>query len=238
MTRKKIQIIKKQKKKLLINRDILICLFLAVVTLAIYWQVYNHEFINYDDDEYVTQNIFVRKGLTVESVIWAFTTGHFSNWHPLTWLSHMLDYQLFGLNPGCHHIINVLFHIANTLLLFLILKYMTGAFWRSAFVAVFFAVHPLHVESVAWVAERKDVLCTFFWMLTLGSYAYYSKHPKIKRYFPILLFFALGLMAKPMLVTLPFVMLLMDYWPLRRITFNQLNILEQISWQKFILELY
>ncbi|MFH1242622.1 MAG: tetratricopeptide repeat protein, partial [Pseudomonadota bacterium] len=198
----------------------LIALSLVLVTLALYWQVRNHAFINYDDDVYVTENHHVRAGLTGKCVFWAFKTTVAGLWHPLTLLSHMLDCQLFGLNPGRHHLTNLFFHIANTLLLFLVFKKMTGALYRSAFVAALFALHPLHVESVAWVAERKDVLSTFFWMLTLWAYAFYAKAPDIQRYLLVLLFFALGLMAKPMLVTLPFVLLLLDYWPLSRIQFG------------------
>ncbi|MBW2538391.1 MAG: tetratricopeptide repeat protein, partial [Deltaproteobacteria bacterium] len=203
-----------------IRLDILVCLFLAIVTLAVYWQVINYAFV-FDDDLYVAENFHVRRGLTSETVAWAFTTTSIANWHPLTWLSHMLDIQLYGLNPGSHHLTNVLFHIANTLLLFLILTRMTGALWQSAFVAVLFALHPLHVESVAWISERKDVLSTFFWMLTMWSYIRYVELPGVKRYLLILLFFILGLMVKPMLVTLPFVLLLMDYWPLGRFQFSR-----------------
>ncbi len=200
---------------------LVICLLLIVATIAVFWQVYNHDFVNYDDNLYVTENRHVQAGLTWEGIIWAFTTTHASNWHPLTWLSHMLDCQLFGLNAGGHHLTNLLFHIANTLLLFLVFNRMTGAIWRSAFVAALFALHPLHVESVAWVAERKDVLSTFFWMLTMWAYARYAERPGIKIYLLVFLFFALGLMAKPMLVTLPFVLLLMDYWPLGRLQLGQ-----------------
>ncbi|MBM4272580.1 MAG: tetratricopeptide repeat protein, partial [Deltaproteobacteria bacterium] len=147
---------------------------------------------------------------------WAFTTSHASNWHPLTWLSHMLDVQLFGMRPGWHHLMNLFFHVANTLLLFLILHRMTKAIWQSAFVAALFALHPLHVESVAWIAERKDVLSTTFWILTMGAYVHYVEQPRLSRYLLIMILFILGLMAKPMLVTLPFVLLLMDFWPLGR----------------------
>ncbi len=203
------------------RREILICLFLVLATLTVYWQVGNYEFVNFDDDKYIIENFHVQKGLTRDSVIWAFTATHVSNWHPLTWLSHMLDFQLYGLNPSGHHLTNVFFHLVNTLLLFLVLKLMTGALWRSGLVAALFAVHPLHVESVVWVAERKDVLSTLFWMLTLWAYLGYTKRPGVKRYLVILLAFALGLMAKPMLVTLPFVLLLLDYWPLKRIELGQ-----------------
>ncbi|MGB2930536.1 MAG: tetratricopeptide repeat protein [Desulfobacterales bacterium] len=154
--------------------------------------------------------------MTLESIKWSFTAIHASNWHPLTWLSHMLDCQIYGMNPGQHHMTNVLLHILNTLLLFLVFKRMTGKLWQSGFVAALFALHPLHVESVAWVAERKDLLSTFFWMLTLWSYTRYVERSEFNQYLLVVLFFILGLMAKPMLVTLPFVLLLLDYWPLRR----------------------
>jgi len=197
---------------------VLICAALALVTFVAYEQVRNHDFVDYDDKGYVYENQHVKTGLTSDSIRWAFTTRHARTyWHPLTWLSHMLDCQLFGTNPGWHHLTNVLLHIANTLLLFIVLKRMTRALWCSAFVAAAFALHPLHVESVAWVAERKDVLSSFFWMLTIWAYIRYTEHPGLKRYLLILLFFILGLMAKPMLVTLPFALLLLDYWPLGRL---------------------
>jgi Flp pilus assembly protein TadD len=205
------------------RRELFIGLFLTVATLVVFWQVLDHDFVGYDDAEYVTENHHVQAGLTEEGLIWAFTTTHASNWHPLTWLSHMLDCQLYGLNPKGHHLTNVFLHLLNTLLLFLVLQRMTGALWRSGFIAALFALHPLHVESVAWVAERKDVLSTFFWMLTLWSYARYVERPKPIRYLLTLLAFALGLIAKPMVVTLPFVLLLLDYWPLRRIKSFQLT---------------
>ncbi len=200
---------------------LIISLVLVVATLAVFWQVRNHTFINYDDNDYVVDNPYVKGGLTLRSVIGAFTATYASNWHPLTWLSHMLDCQLYGLNPGGHHVTSLLFHITNTLLLFLVLRRMTGALWKSGFVAALFALHPLHVESVAWVAERKDVLSTFFWMLTMWAYVRYSKQPSFSSYLLALLSFALGLLSKPMLVTLPFVMLLLDYWPLGRFQFGQ-----------------
>jgi Flp pilus assembly protein TadD len=196
--------------------DLVVCLFLIVATIAVYWQVGNHDFVNFDDGIYVTQNPRVQVGLVPESIVWAFNTTDAEFWHPLTWLSHMLDCQLYGLNPRGHHFTNLLLHMASTVLLFLILERMTGALWRSAFVAALFALHPLHVESVAWVAERKDVLSTLFWMLTMGAYIYYTECPMLKRYALVLLAFTLGLMAKPMVVTLPFVLLLLDYWPLGR----------------------
>ena len=191
--------------------------FILLATLIDYWQVRHSDFISYDDSSYVRENSHIQNGLTLESIRWAFTAAHASNWHPLTWISHMVDVQLFGLQAGWHHFTNVLFHLANTLLLLLILQRMTKSFWRSAFVAALFALHPLHVESVAWVAERKDVLSTFFWMLTTGMYVSYVARPGLSRYLGVLCCFALGLMAKPMLVTLPFVFLLLDYWPLQRL---------------------
>jgi len=196
--------------------NIWIILSLVILTLAVFWQVKDNEFTNYDDNLYVTENPRVQAGLTFENVTWAFTAFHAGNWHPLTWLSHMLDCQLFGLKPGWHHLINLLFHIVNTLLLFLVLHRMTRACWQSAFVAAIFALHPLHVETVAWASERKDVLSALFWMLTMGTYLFYVERPGLMLYLLIIFFFALGLMAKPMLVTLPFVLLLLDYWPLQR----------------------
>ena len=199
------------------TRELLVVLFLALATVAVYWPVRGHEFVNYDDGPYVYENPHVRAGLTGESVKWAFTAMHSYNWHPLTWLSHMLDCQLYGLDSGKHHITSLLFHAANTALLFLVLRRMTGALWRSAFVAALFALHPLHVESVAWVSERKDVLSTLFWLLTMLAYVRYAEKRCPARYVPVVVLFALGLTAKPMLVTLPIVLLLLDYWPLGRV---------------------
>lgn len=216
-------------------RCLLIHLALALATLAAYWQVHNFDFSAYDDGTYVTHNENVQAGFTRDSIIWAFTTGHAANWHPLTWLSLMLDCQLFGLNPGWLHLTNVLLHIANTLLLFAVLKLMTGSVWRSTFVAATFALHPLHVESVAWITERKDVLSTLFWILTMGAYLRYVKRPCISRYLLALLTFALGLMAKPMLVTLPFVLLLLDYWPLDRLQKSSIIKDTDQQTQKFII---
>ena len=196
--------------------DLWICIGLLIAVFAVYAQVATHAFINFDDPIYVTENPHVRAGLTWDGVVWAFTTFHDSNWFPLTWLSHMLDVQLFGLDSGWHHVINVLFHALSTLLLFIVLHRMTGARWPSAFVALIFAIHPLHVESVAWIAERKDVLSTLFWMLTLLAYSNYVASRTRTRYLLALAVFCLGLMAKPMLVTLPVVLVLLDLWPLRR----------------------
>ncbi len=204
------------------RRNDLISLCLVLVTLAVYWPVRQFQFVNYDDGAYVYLNPPVRSGVTLNGLAWAFTTFHQSNWHPLTWISHMLDCQFFGLDAGAHHLVNVFIHIAVTVLLFQILNRMTAAPWRSAFVAALFALHPLHVESVAWIAERKDVLSTFFWMLTLWAYVRYVEKLTVRssqftvHYVLALVFFMLGLMAKPMLVTLPFVLLLLDYWPLGR----------------------
>ena len=220
------------------SRPRIVCVLLALVTLLVYLPVRHYAFVNFDDPDYVTENPMVQAGLTWSGFQWAFTTWHASNWHPLTWLSHMVDCQLFGLNAGGHHLVNVLFHATNAVLLFLLLLRLTSALWQSAFIAALFAWHPLHVESVAWVAERKDVLSAFFGLLTLMAYVCYAQGvtsgmwqvtrtnsirsrvtcPASRYYSLALLFFALGLMAKPMLVTLPFVFLLLDYWPLRRVT--------------------
>jgi Flp pilus assembly protein TadD len=194
------------------------CVFLIVITGVTYAGLVNNDFIWLDDNIYLLTAEQVQQGLTLKGLTWAFTTTYASNWHPLTWLSHMLDCQLFGLNPGPHHLVNLLFHVANTLLLFLFLLKTTGARWPSLAVAALFALHPLHVESVAWASERKDVLSAFFWMLTMLAYARYAARPAPARYLLILLCFTLGLMAKPMLVTLPLVLLLLDYWPLGRLS--------------------
>lgn len=193
-----------------------IVLFLILSTLAVYAQVVTHEFIYFDDPEYLVNNTNIHYGINFHSIFWAFTTFHASNWHPLTWLSHLLDVQMFGLNPAGHLATNVVLHTANTVLLFLFLSRASGAIWRSAMVAVLFALHPLHVESVAWASERKDVLSAFFWMSTLYLYTRYAEQPGRIRYIMTVISMALGLMAKPMLVTLPIIMLLLDYWPLGR----------------------
>jgi hypothetical protein len=211
------------------------CLALALGTLALYWPVTHFPFINFDDDEYVADNPVTQAGLTWHGLVWAFNGIHVGNWHPASWLSHMIDCQLFGVNAGGHHLVNVLFHITNTLLLFAFLRSTTGFEWRSAFVAALFAWHPLHVESVAWVSERKDVLSTFFWLLTIIAYARYTKGsdewrvmsdkpaaPLVTRHSSLfyalaLVFCALAMLSKPMAVTLPFTLLLVDVWPLNRI---------------------
>jgi tetratricopeptide (TPR) repeat protein len=205
-------------------------LLLALGTAALYWPVTGYPFINFDDGDYITENPVTQAGLTWEGFKWAFNGIHVGNWHPLSWLSHQLDCQLFGLNAGGHHLVNVLFHIANTLLLFIFLRTTTGAAWRSAFVAALFAWHPFHVESVAWIAERKDVLSAFFWLLTLIVYAHYvslskSQNPREKVFYGLaLLCCALALLSKPMAVTLPFTLLLLDLWPLDRIQNGKFNI--------------
>jgi tetratricopeptide (TPR) repeat protein len=197
--------------------SVVICLLLALAILAIYSQTANHGYVAYDDDQYVYKNPWVQAGLTASNIGWAFTTFFYSNWHPLTWISYMLDFSLFGSSPGAQHLVNVALHLASALLLFLTLVRMTRQPWRCAVVAAIFAVHPLHVESVAWISERKDVLSTFFEMLTLWFYVRYAAKPGIRRYFAVAAAFGLSLLAKPMAVTFPFVLLLLDYWPLGRL---------------------
>ena len=211
------------------KRQILIVyIVLTVVTLAVFWQVNRYDFIGLDDQVYVTENIHIQSGITLEGFRWAFSTTYAEFWHPLTWLSLMFDYQLYGLNAGGYHLTNLILHIMSTLLLFWLFNRMTGSIWRSAFVAALFALHPLRVESVAWIAERKDVLSAFFWMLTLCLYVYYTEKPVIKRYLLVLFSFVCGLMSKPMVVTLPVIMILLDYWPLGRFQSQKGNL---IIWQ-------
>ena len=206
---------------------LIICFFLIISTIISYSQIKNLNFINYDDNAYVVENSNIQQSITIKSLIWAFTTFHAANWHPVTWLSHMLDYFLYGLHPSGHHLTNLLLHLVNTILIFLILAKMTNALWQSAFVSAMFALHPLHVESVIWVAERKDVLCTFFGLLTIIFYLRYIKAPNIKSYLLVFLFLCIGLMTKPMLVTLPFVLLLLDYWPLMRFSKIKKNMISK-----------
>ncbi len=199
-----------------------ICLLLAVATLAVYWQVGHFELVNYDDDLCVEQNPIVNAGLCPAGIGKAFSTPYTANWIPLVWISYMVDHDfgssVYGLDPaGAYHATNLLLHLANVILLFLLLVALTGSRWKSAFVAALFAVHPLHVESVAWVTERKDVLSTLFWILTMLAYLRYAARPSARRYALVVLAFALGLMSKSMLVTLPIVLILLDYWPLGRI---------------------
>ena len=193
------------------------CILLAVVTFAVYSRAIRNPFINFDDSAYVTENRIVQQGLTEDAVRWAFTTTAEANWHPITWLSHELDCQVFGLQPAGHHLTSVIFHAANVVLLFLLLVWITENVGRSLLVAGLSAVHPINVESVAWVAERKSVLCMFFFLLTLGAYGWYARKPGIGRYFLVAILFAVGLAAKPMIVTLPFALLLLDVWPLQRV---------------------
>ena len=206
--------------------DVWVCLVIVGITLAVYWRVQDFDFVNIDDDLYVSENPHVQEGLTVDSVIWAFSFQGKKDtyWHPVAWLSHALDCRFFGLKAGRHHLTNLVIHVANILLLFWVFRRMTGAFWRSAFVAALFAIHPINVDTVAWVAERKNVLSTFFWMLTLLAYVYYAEKPIVYRYLLVLLMFVLGLLTKPVLVTLPFVLLLLDYWPLKRFSYERLSL--------------
>ena len=199
---------------------LLLSLALAVGILAIYYPVHSQPFANYDDPDYVTDNLHVKAGLHWETVTWAMKTRDAANWHPLTWLSHALDWQLFGDDPAGPHDVNVVFHLVNALLLFWVLYRATGFIGRSWMVAALFALHPINVESVAWIAERKNLLSMFFFLLTLGAYHWYAQKPKDTRYVVVALLFALGLMSKPQVITLPFVLLLWDYWPLQRISFG------------------
>ena len=206
---------------------LLICALLVVVTAAAYWQSLECGFIKcFDDEIYVTDNYHLTQGFA-RGLRWAFTTYQGANWHPVTWISHLTDYSLYDLDPAGHHLTSLLLHIANMLLLFLVLTRMTGAVWKSGFVAALFAVHPLHVESVAWVAERKDVLSTFFWLATMYAYILYTKRPGAVRYLAVVVAYGLGLMAKPMLVSVPLVLLLVDYWPLGRVSLRW-----RLVWEK------
>ncbi len=199
-----------------------ICAALIAITWAVFGRTLGHEFVNFDDPNYVSENPQIHAGLNWQSIVWAFTHVHSHNWHPLTTMSHMLDWQLFGAKPGAHHFVNALLHSATAVLLFFLLAQLTrspgrtGTIWSSAFVAAVFAIHPLHVESVAWISERKDVLSGLFFVLTLLAYLYYTRKPNIARYLRVSILFACGLMAKPMLVTVPIILLLLDYWPLER----------------------
>ncbi len=204
-------------------KQFIISTALVAATLVAYEPIRHNGFVSYDDTAYITENPKVTGGITQESVIWAFTNSHMGNWHPLTMLSHMLDCEIFGLNPLGHHFISVLFHIFNALLIFWILTATTGAMWPSAFVAAVFALHPLQVDSVAWAAERKTVLSGFFWFLTIAVYIWYTKRPCIGRYILLFIVYALCIMTKPVVVTLPLVLLLFDYWPLERIKWRQLG---------------
>ena len=199
------------------NRPIVLSLLLVIAIVALYYPVHKHPFINYDDGDYVYENPHVKSGLSWAAVQWAFTTSHAENWHPVTWLSHELDCQLFGVKPAGPHDVNVLFHALNAVLLFWVLLRATGFAGRSFMVAALFALHPINVETVVWIAERKNVLSTTFFLLALGAYRWYAKQPRVGRYCLVALLFALGLMAKPQIITLPCVLLLWDYWPLQRL---------------------
>jgi len=202
------------------SKWILVCILIVCAIFFAYHQIGTFDFINYDDNKYVDGNVHVRRGLDVENLLWAFSFNKEAlvfYWHPVTWLSYMTDAQFFGLDAGIQHRVNLIFHILNSTLLFLLFFRMTGAIWKSALVALFFAVHPVNVESVAWISERKNVLSTLCWLMTMHAYTSYARHPDFKKYIPILVFFVLGLLSKPMLITLPFVFLLMDIWPLQRL---------------------
>lgn len=221
------------------KRNAIASLLLALATLALYNPASRHPFVNYDDDRYVTENSHVRQGLTVDTITWALTSTTQANWHPLTWMSHALDCSFFGLNPAGHHFTSVLLHSLNVVLLFLFLMWTTQRFGPSLFVAALFAVHPINVESVAWIAERKNVLCTLFFLLTLCFYVRYARKPSWTRYLAVAAFFAAGLASKPMVITLPFVLLLMDYWPLGRIpshTKNSNTSRTSLSWASLVRE--
>ena len=198
-------------------RIALFCILLAVLTLVVYSSLRKHEFVNYDDGTYIVNNFHIQDGLSWTTVSWAFTQFYAANWHPLTWLVHAVDFKLFGLEAGGYHLTSLLIHILNVLLLFLLLNRVTGSLERSAFVAALFATHPLNVESVAWAAELKNVLCTLFFLLAIGAYGWYARRPSVKSYVAVVLLFLLGLASKPMVITFPFVLLLLDFWPLHRI---------------------
>ncbi|MFC1567422.1 tetratricopeptide repeat protein [Thermodesulfobacteriota bacterium] len=218
----------RSKEFIIKHRDILVCLFLVMATVVVYWQVTNYEFVYFDDQTFVTENRDVQKGITLEGIKFIFKNYG----TPLSVISHMLDCELFGLDPGGHHLTSLLLHAASTALLFLVLNSMTGAPWKSAFVSALFALHPLNVESVAWVAERRNVLSTLFWFLTMAAYAWYIRRPNLFRYISVLFCFILGLLSKQMLVTLPFVLLLLDYWPLGRFSDCSSEQQMQVSGQK------
>ena len=220
--------------------EFVISLLLILAIIVVYYQTKNFDFVLLDDDVYITNNPFVAGGWRSENIKWAFLNSHGGFWIPLTWLTYMVDSQLHGLDAGYYHITNLIFHIINTLLLFTIFRQMTGDIWQSGFIAALFALHPVHVESVAWVSERKDLLFGFFWLLTMWSYHHYVKQPAVWRYSLVILFFVAGLMSKPMIVTLPFVLLLCDYWPLKRFQFKKYQLPDvaypKISIVKMVLE--
>ena len=220
------------------KRNKIVCLLLAVVTLALYNPVNRHPFVNYDDDRYIINNSHVRQGLTGDTFTWSLTATEQANWHPLTWMSHALDVSLFRLNPAGHHFTSILLHVVNVILLFLLLMWATSRFGPSLFVAALFALHPINVESVAWVAERKNVLCTLFFFLTLWAYGWYARKPDWKRYLAVAALFAAGLASKPMVITLPFVLLLLDYWPLARVrgAHDEADRTATLPWSRLVIE--
>src|SRR5438477_4674589 len=215
-----------------------IAIFLFAITWVVFGQTVHHQFINYDDPLYVLDNAHVRAGLTWHGIAWAFTHVHSQNWHPLTTISHMLDCSLFGLNPGAHHLVNVFWHSITALLLFILLQQITSRIWTSAFVAAIFAIHPLRVESVAWIAERKDVLSGVFFMLTLLAYSRWTRKQTVGRYLAMSILFACGLMSKPMLITTPIILLLLDYWPLNRSQKSEVRSQKSSNppWTKLVVE--
>ncbi|MBN1364328.1 MAG: tetratricopeptide repeat protein [Syntrophaceae bacterium] len=211
----------------------LVIILLIVLACLALGRIAGNNFINYDDNKYITENNFIQYGINKESVKWAFTTTYFSYWHPLTWISHMLDWSIFGANPSGHHIAGLLLHISAVVFLFLFLNKATGDIWSSAFATAFFAIHPLRVESVAWASDRKDVLSMFFAMTCFYTYAFYAKSPKLTRYLLCLILFSLALMSKPTMVTLPFVLMLLDYWPLKRwLAEGRNNLAGKLIWEK------
>jgi len=210
------------------KQKLIVYFLLTAVILAVYWQVNQFDFINFDDNIYITNNPIIQSGLSLEGFHWAFGSKYFGLWNPLVWLSFMLEYQFYGLHAGGYHLTNLILHILSTLLLFWLMNRMTGKIWKSAFVAALFALHPLHVESVAWIAERKDVLSALFWMLTLCLYVCYTEKPVTKRYLLVIFGFILALLSKPMVLTLPAIMILLDYWPLKRFESRKE---EWIQWQ-------
>jgi tetratricopeptide (TPR) repeat protein len=205
------------------QREIIIFLTLTLAVIIVFGQIRHHEFVNFDDPDYITENLYVRDGWSLDGVKWAFTTRLHKHWHPVTWLSHMTDVEVFGVNPRGHHLVSLLIHLLNTLLLFWVLRRMTDKIWQSAFVAALFALHPLHVEPVAWVADRKDLLCALAWILAMWAYVGYAARPAIGRYLIVMVLFVVGLMAKPMMVTLPVVLILLDYWPLSRLKISPVD---------------
>ena len=219
LTENRLSVVEVERRKKRVT--LLIYIALAAATFVAYEPIRHNGFVGYDDTEYIVKNPHITGGITQQSVTWAFTRPYASNWHPLTWISHILDYQVFGLNPFGHHLVSVAFHIVNAMLLFWVLTDITGATWASAFVAAVFAVHPVQVESVAWAAERKTVLSGLFWLLTMAAYVRYTRQPVFGRYILVLLVFGLCIMTKPIVVTLPLVLLLLDYWPLERVRWGQ-----------------